>query len=82
MKPELVPGIEGSGRDDQDEEDGAPEEIPEPRENMTVEQLNEMGLMWRKTFTGKTMEGVRIRHPTHAETATSTRRSNRHISDL
>jgi hypothetical protein len=68
MKAVLVPGIEGGGRDDQDEDDGLSEDIPEPREKMSVEQLNELGKQWLRSLTTKTRTAVILRHPTHAET--------------
>jgi hypothetical protein len=68
MVPKLVPRIVGDGRDDQDEEEGAQKDIPEPKDDMTVDQLNELGAVWVREFAEKTKSGVRIRHPTHAET--------------
>jgi hypothetical protein len=46
MVPVLKEGIEGSGRDDQDEEGGNPEKEQEIKDGMSVEQLNELGQAW------------------------------------
>jgi hypothetical protein len=68
MKPVLVPDIEGIGRDDQEEDNGPPGDIPEPREKMRVEQFNELGKQLLRSLATKTRTGVILRHPTNAET--------------
>jgi hypothetical protein len=68
MVASLVPGIEGSGRDDQDEEEGDPKKDPEVKDGMSVEQLNELGKTWLRTYTMKIPDGVKLRQSTHAET--------------
>jgi hypothetical protein len=81
MKPVLAPGVDGTGKDDQDEDGGKPEEIREPKAEMSVEELNEPGQSWLRTFTGKTREGVQMGHPTHHE-AQSIKRSQELACDI
>jgi hypothetical protein len=45
MSPEIEPGIEGTGRQDQEEGD-EPEDIPTCHPKMNVKQLNELGRVW------------------------------------
>jgi hypothetical protein len=68
MVPDLRPGIEGCGRDDQENEEGDPEAEPEIKDGMGIEQLNELGKRCLRDYTTKTRTGMKLRQPTHAET--------------
>jgi hypothetical protein len=49
------------------DEDLEPEDIPVACEKMTTPKPNELVRVWRRRFAELTWSGIRIRHPTHAE---------------
>jgi hypothetical protein len=68
MVPEMKPGIEDCGREDQEDDSGDPKAPLEIKDGMDVEHLNELGKAWLREYTMKIRTGVKLRHPTHAET--------------